>query len=143
MQIRQILYTSQAQKQMSDDECAEILAVSRANNQRDGLTGFLIFIDNGTFIQALEGASGPLQATLDRIHKDHRHSGLSIILDHLVSEREFGDWEMGFRSVAFDMLGDVEGFRNMRNEREFQTMIADNAVVGRVMRSIYQAHERF
>lgn len=67
----------------------KILGAACANNERDQLTGFLLF-DRDWFIQVLEGETHRVRATFNRIQRDPRHSDVSLI-----SEREVrsGAWD--------------------------------------------------
>ena len=55
MPLSQILYTSQSAQPIDQKRCSEILQKSRVNNQRDDITGLLVLLPNGTFVQLLEG----------------------------------------------------------------------------------------
>ena len=86
--MRQILYTSSTSRDTSAETLDSILATSRTNNTRDGITGVLLYIDGG-FMQNL------VEQTLNRIRKDPRHWNTGILLDR-TAERVFGAWSMGF-----------------------------------------------
>ena len=72
----------------------DILKVSQANNQRDGLTGFLIF-DKTWFVQILEGERKAVTAAYDRIAKDTRHGRVQTLDVRMIQMRDFGQWTMG------------------------------------------------
>jgi hypothetical protein len=72
----------------------EILSASQRNNSRDGITGFLIF-DKTWFVQILEGARANVTETYNRIGRDTRHSGTTIINVRDVPTRLFPNWTMG------------------------------------------------
>ena len=76
-------------------EIAAILAVSRANNERDGITGGLLFSD-GCFAQVLEGSLPAIEATFERIQCDTRHGDVTILQSSPIASREFPDWSMAF-----------------------------------------------
>jgi hypothetical protein len=92
--MRQILYTSSTSRDTSAEMLDSILATSRTNNTRDGITGVLLYIDGG-FMQVLEGEPDLVEQTLNRIRKDPRHWNTGILLDR-TAERVFGAWSMGF-----------------------------------------------
>ena len=69
--LRRVLYVAAARNPFSREELAALLAKSRANNERDGVTGMLLYRD-GLFIQALEGPPGAMRALLARIRADSR-----------------------------------------------------------------------
>ena len=71
----------------------EILSKSQPNNERDGLTGFLVF-DPPWFVQVLEGAHGEVVETLRRIERDARHCGLLVIGAREIRNRSFPTWSM-------------------------------------------------
>ncbi len=50
----------------------EVLKRSRPNNDRDGLTGYLLF-DRTWFMQILEGDPATVRETMKRIVSDPRH----------------------------------------------------------------------
>jgi hypothetical protein len=76
------------------DQLGEILAVSRRNNQRDGLTGYLVF-DGTWFMQILEGDHEKVMAALVRIRFDSRHSDVTVINTREIRVRSFPQWSMG------------------------------------------------
>jgi hypothetical protein len=108
----QILYVSTATQEYGKDELARILAVSRRNNTRDGVTGMLCY-HGGTFFQMLEGERGQVEAVMDRVEKDPRHHGVMVLLEQDVAERELPDWSMAFTEVSGRDAGLLEGFSQL------------------------------
>ncbi|PWW01819.1 FAD-dependent sensor of blue light [Hoeflea marina] len=96
--MKQVLYVSGATPEISDADLDAILASSRRNNERDGITGMLLWAD-GSFIQILEGEEPALEATLKRIRNDSRHRNIMVLVDHGAPGRAFGDWSMGFKRL--------------------------------------------
>ena len=76
-------------------EIDQILAVSRRNNSRCGVTGALIFNTN-FFGQILEGAGPDVDRTFERIQSDARHRDVALLSYGPVDQRLFPDWSMGF-----------------------------------------------
>lgn len=76
-------------------EVAKILASSRANNRRDGVTGALLF-NACYFAQVLEGPRPAVEATFQRIELDPRHGHIAVLGNKEVQERVFGDWSMAY-----------------------------------------------
>ena len=72
-----------------------ILAVSKRNNARVGVTGALLF-NSGCFAQVLEGPRTAVEATFERIQRDHRHGDVSVLQCEPVTARGFPNWSMGF-----------------------------------------------
>lgn len=93
MQFKQIVYTSLAALDISEEQLASIHASARDLNGLDGITGLLVF--NGThFLQWIEGPPAAIDDLLQRLRRDVRHSGLEIREDRMTGERLFGDWAM-------------------------------------------------
>ena len=72
----------------------QVLNTSRTNNQRDHLTGFLLF-DARWFVQILEGETEQVWTTYRRIELDRRHADLVILAKRDVKTRSFPEWSMG------------------------------------------------
>lgn len=71
-----------------------ILITSRRNNERDGLTGFLLF-DQTWFFQILEGEHEPVLTRYSRIQRDPRHQAVQLMALRRVAQRTFPEWSMG------------------------------------------------
>lgn len=94
--LETIVYVSSARKALDDEALESLLKQARALNERDGLTGVLLYHD-GNFVQALEGETAPLEETFARIERDARHGGLITLHRAPIGRRSFPDWSMGFR----------------------------------------------
>ena len=102
MQLYQVLYCSRNvvdECDRSANEIDNILAKSRANNVRDGITGGLLFTD-GCFAQVLEGPFDAVEQTFDRIQCDERHRDITVLQSGRIAARDFPDWSMGFAGAA-------------------------------------------
>jgi hypothetical protein len=106
-----IIYSSVATTPFSDDDLAALLAVSRANNGRDGLTGMLLYRD-GYFLQVLEGDYDAVRERMRVIDADPRHSDVTTLLEEVVSERRFPEWTMGYQPVTEGEADDIPGYRS-------------------------------
>lgn len=80
-------------------EVRDILAVSRANNERDGITGALMF-NAGCFAQVLEGSLDVVEAAFERIQQDDRHSDVFLLAMEPIIVRTFPNWAMGFVGMS-------------------------------------------
>lgn len=106
---------------MSQDELGEILRVSRERNEREGVTGLLIYRfspedQRGNFMQLLEGEAAAVDAAWTRIRADPRHHTKIVLEERELAEREFPDWSMGFRNVEAADLAAFEGYRDLGSE---------------------------
>ncbi|MFN3946043.1 MAG: BLUF domain-containing protein [Allosphingosinicella sp.] len=91
----QLVYISTARERPTDAMLQDILAVSRRNNQKVGVTGLLV-AGGRRFLQALEGPSTAVSATFDRIRADPRHYAPVVLSCRSVAGRSFGEWAMGY-----------------------------------------------
>jgi hypothetical protein len=97
--LKRIVYVSQALKPypaLPDDAfIGEILAVSRRNNARRGITGALLY-GEGQFGQVLEGPEGPVEEAFGIIAGDPRHAALRILARTSPACRAFEAWNMAY-----------------------------------------------
>lgn len=77
----------------SFDQVDEILQVSHRNNERDALTGALVY-DNTTFLQWLEGGEEAIRQAFGRISRDDRHTDIKLITVRRLEDRWFPQWSM-------------------------------------------------
>jgi len=101
----QLVYISSALRTVTADDVSAILAVSRRNNARNGLTGLLIH-DGVRFLQALEGERDAVEARIEVIRADPRHRALVVLSQREIAAREFGSWAMADRAVQ-RVMGDL------------------------------------
>lgn len=94
----QIVYISSA---VGVVDTTPVLAVSRRNNGRDGITG-LLYADGRRFLQALEGEAAVVEAALTRITADPRHRAVVVLSCRDIATREFGAWTMAERVPGVD-----------------------------------------
>jgi hypothetical protein len=73
----------------------DILEVSRARNETDGITGVLLFCNNNV-VQCLEGSREAVNKTYARIVKDKRHQNPLLVDYRVISTRLFSTWSMGY-----------------------------------------------
>jgi Sensors of blue-light using FAD len=92
--MRQLLYVSNTGRDVPDSFLDDILASSRTNNAKVGVTGVLLYLEGG-LLQVLEGEELAVAETYAKICKDKRHWNTDILLDR-DAPRAFGEWSMGF-----------------------------------------------
>ena len=93
------IYSSRATASTANADIQSILATSRRNNLARDITGMLLFIA-GSFFQVLEGDEQSVIQTYDAISRDARHDRVTQIISEPIARRSFGDWSMGFASMA-------------------------------------------
>jgi hypothetical protein len=109
-----LVYASSAVRPFSRPDLSDLLATSRENNARLGITGMLLYKD-GNFLQALEGEEGAVRALYERIGTDPRHGGEITLLEGHTEERQFPDWSMGFRDLNSPEERDASGYSEFLN----------------------------
>lgn len=93
-----LVYVSVAQEPMRGKELQEILQQARERNERNRITGMLLF-KNRRFMQLLEGDEENVMKIFRSIEKDERHRNVELLWLQYVQFRDFPDWTMGFRNV--------------------------------------------
>ena len=91
----QLAYISTSRQPVDRALLDDILAASRRNNQRCGVTGLLVS-GGKRFLQVLEGPDQAVLATYARIQNDPRHFAFVSLATKPIEERAFGQWSMAF-----------------------------------------------
>jgi hypothetical protein len=97
--VYQVIYASAAAVPFSESDLSTLLLRARANNERLGVTGLLLFHE-GSFLQVLEGEEAALEALFSIISADKRHDHVVKLLAREVADRHFAGWNMGFVSMS-------------------------------------------
>ena len=82
-----------------DRGLSDVLAQSRINNPRLGITGMLLYSD-GNFMQAIEGDEESVDRLAETIAQDPRHCRLTRLYRGAITERQFPDWSMALRQMS-------------------------------------------
>ncbi len=93
------LYASRAAKSHGDATLDTILKQSRKNNAKHGITGMLCFA-NGVFVQVIEGGRTEVSRLMSVIIQDDRNIDVEILSFAEITERRFGNWNMGQVNIA-------------------------------------------
>jgi hypothetical protein len=138
--VHKIIYASRATHPISDGELEEILAASRRNNTKAGLSGLLVYCAE-SFLQILEGDLDALNATYERIGADNRHTDLRRLAFAPIESRKFGEWTMGFEHLDEDRLtAEVPGFRPETRYPLISSDLITNATVAETLLSLYASN---
>ena len=128
--MHQVVYISSANKAFEEPELEALLQAARRNNGRSGVTGILLY-DDYSFLQVLEGAEQDVQRTVARIQRDPRHSGMTVVQDQAIVDRDFSDWSMAYAQAD---SADFDRLRQARKlDRDFMRSLSDqiSQVVGK------------
>ena len=93
----QLTYASRTAGILGASDVKDILAASKRNNTPIGVTGALC-LNNGIFLQQLEGDKAEVNALYHRILRDERHRDPAILDFAEIAHRRFGGWSMGLLS---------------------------------------------
>ena len=99
MPLHQIMYISTVVGTITPQECAEVAQLSAVNNQRDDVTGLLLF-NSRRFLQVLEGPKDAVERIFARIYDDPRHRAVVKLREGAIDTREFGQWAMAYDDSA-------------------------------------------
>lgn len=94
--MRQIVFFSTAAGRQNVITVADILLASRDHNLREDITGLLV-AGGQRYLSVIEGPNIMVGALVERIHRDQRHVGVSVLVDRKISRRSFVSWTMTFR----------------------------------------------
>ena len=97
--MRQLVYASVSKIGLSRPQLERILDEARRHNSANDITG-LLWTDGNRFAQILEGDSAILNALMDRIRADPRHSDIVELANFAIEVREFGEWSMAWRDAS-------------------------------------------
>ncbi len=117
MELRRLIYTSQATEPFNKRKLLDLLHESRAYNSIDNITGVLMHKE-GFFLQVIEGESEAVQNLFNRIIKDERHKEIRIAQDLKVTSRLFPQWSMGCADFNEPELSLLPGIRTDLSDPE-------------------------
>jgi hypothetical protein len=103
-----IIYCSAASAEFDETCIASILEQSRARNGARGITGMLLYVQR-CFFQVLEGDPAVVDPVYERIQLDPRHHRITRIIAEPIVRRSFGEWTMGFSTLAPAQAGNLLG----------------------------------
>ena len=93
--ILRLTYISRYNSDNPTGEVTRILAQAQQNNERNGITGALVFNHN-YFLQSIEGARPVINELLRKLVEDDRHYALQVIECREVEQRHWSKWSMKY-----------------------------------------------
>ena len=108
LRLKTLTYTSRARLDLADKDLGDIHETARHLNALEGVTGLLLF-DGARFLQIIEGGEEAIDALVERLRRDRRHSAFEVRDERLVERRSFADWSMELLRVS-------AGYRRARKE---------------------------
>jgi hypothetical protein len=98
-QLYEAIYVSTIAPGLAISSVADIAGKSRISNQRQGITGLLIF-DGMRYCQQLEGSQKEVLKLMEKIRYDPRHVNVEIIHHGELDSRRFKSFSLGYTTVA-------------------------------------------
>jgi hypothetical protein len=105
MNLYRLVYSSQANSELSPEDLKDISVVSENNNLADGITGLLCY-SNLMFLQILEDEHEQINKTYHRIVGDKRHHTPILIECVPIQNRLFEVWSM--QTISLSDLADSQ-----------------------------------
>jgi len=107
--MHHLIYLSQATRPLSAKALTCLLDQARLANERQHLTGALVY-GNKRFIQLLEGEPAVLEQAYARIIRDPRHQHLCRVADYPIVARQFADWPLAFQALSPAQFTHLAGY---------------------------------
>jgi hypothetical protein len=125
--MHHIIYLSQAKTGLTSSELVFILRQARENNQRQNVTGALVY-GRGQFMQILEGEEEVIIDIYQKIASDSRHFEAFKLADKPIQRRSFQGWSMAFAELTpsqFDQLTGYTAPTEFEQQESIGSMIDD------------------
>lgn len=123
----ELIYRSEADPNVSDDDLLNILSTARNFNGKNGLTGCLLYNDRH-FVQILEGEFGVLNELYASIRKDKRHSNIITLHMKEIEERSFPDWTMAFKSLEAEDMINIKNALGIEKFKELNSVNGESPI---------------
>lgn len=111
--LHRVVYLSTAVGVLRADELDRIYLRAKVANAGADITGLMLFHE-GIFLQVLEGPAAGIASLMERVRRDRRHSGLTILESGPVTRRHFANSPMQFISARNLSAGEKQAFSDLR-----------------------------
>lgn len=111
--LYRVVYMSTAVGVLRAEELDRIYLRAKSANAGAGITGLLLFYE-GVFLQVLEGPQAGVTSLMERIRRDRRHSGLTVLESGQVAERCFAGSPMNFVAARNLSPGEKQALSELR-----------------------------
>jgi|GEM_PF-259618 len=108
-----IVYSSVATRLFDEAELRSLLVHWRTHNHHQNISGVLLYGDDGSIIQVLEGERAAVEEVFAQIKHDCRHFNVVKMADGAVTARVFADWSMGFTTVSKSEFAQLSGYLDL------------------------------
>ena len=97
--MKQLIYISIAEPNLSTEALQSILDTAQRNNAAHAVTGMLLY-NTMFFCQVLEGPEESIALIYKKLALDARHHDLLVYLNRHTHARAFGEWSMAYINGA-------------------------------------------
>lgn len=105
----QIVYSSRTTHPLSAKDLEKILEDARTGNKKRHITGVLLLTED-VFLQILEGEKSVVQALMQSIKADTRHSQVTVFYEADVDSPAFSSFSMAYLAPSTEELKAWLGF---------------------------------
>jgi len=92
-----ISYVSTANRDLNQEEVAELLDLTEIRNNIEGVNGLLIY-SSGNFFEVIEGEETKIKELFENINEDPRHRNIMMVFEKEIDKPLFDDKEANFIS---------------------------------------------
>ncbi len=92
-----ISYVSTANKDLNQEEVAEVLEQTQIRNNNEGVNGLLIY-SGGNFFEVIEGEKAKIIGLFKSIKDDPRHRNIMMVFEKEIDKPLFDDKDANFIS---------------------------------------------
>ncbi len=97
--LSRVVYRSRANGAPSPSDLAHLTEAAQARNQREAVTGVMLY-DDRRFFQWLEGPKDGVDRIMGSIRNDRRHTDIEVLSMQPAATRTFADWSMKLATPA-------------------------------------------
>lgn len=97
MSTLQLVYVSEANPDLANEEIIEILKASQEKNHAQKISGLLLYQDHH-FMQLIEGEESAVLTLFDRIAEDKRHRNVVVVGRFAAESPSMPTWAMAYFS---------------------------------------------
>jgi hypothetical protein len=137
MPLFYLVYVSSATRLFSKQELNSLLSEARAKNSAKGITGLLLYSE-GNFIQLLEGEREVIETLYKTIEADPRHKNVIKVLEGELSQRNFSEWSMGYRSISSEEHRHAEGLLDLKDDQVLKLLVSDEHPAVMFLKTFYK-----
>lgn len=111
-----LLYVSRRLATPAD--ISDIVETSRVRNARLQVTGALV-ASRSRFAQILEGPRAAVDALMDSIRRDRRHTEVEVVLYADIERRRFPEWTLAYSGTSVFVDGLIEALAKRADTRGY------------------------